>query len=113
VFVDWIKDKKIFLTDKNDNYRKYDDRLSDKEKNEDRPFKEISEEQQIINAAYAMREKVFQEGFKPREIYSKEIPQLVDDLGDVLGDFAIQQIAQQIDISPRAGGGKRIVIRPK
>lgn len=34
----------------------------------------------VEGAAYAVREKVFQEGFGPRNIYSKEIPKLIKDL---------------------------------
>ncbi|RZK45977.1 MAG: hypothetical protein EOO97_00130 [Pedobacter sp.] len=112
VFREWIKNKQIFLTEKNDYHRKMDDRLSKKERTEDRPFKELTEDEQIDQAAYAMREKVYQEGFKPRHIYSKEIPKLVEDLGAALNDFCIQQIHQLINIQPREGGGKRVIVKP-
>lgn len=99
--LDWIITKNIQLKDNEKYY------------GEPSPFKEVTEEAKQRSLAFAIREKIFQEGFKPREIYSKEIPKLVEDLGEVLADFAVQNIAQQININPRAGGGKRIVIRPK
>lgn len=110
VFKDWIKEKKLFLTDKNDEHRKYDDRLSDKEKSQDRPFKELTEDEKIEKAAWGMAQKVFQEGFKPRKIYSKEIPKLIEDLQKELTDFAIQQIENQITLQPREGGGNRTIV---
>lgn len=83
-FIDWIKTKNI-----------------------QSPFKELTEEQKINNAAYAMREKVFQTGIKPRNIYSKEIPQLLEDLQNELADFAVQQLVQNIDVKENS---KRIII---
>lgn len=112
VFKEWIKNKQIFLTEKNDKHRKYDDRLSDSEKQKDRAFKELTDEQLIERAAWGMAKKVFNEGFKPRHIYSKEIPQLVQEVEQELQGFVLQQINQVIDINPRKGGGNRIVIKP-
>ncbi len=51
-----------------------------------------------------------QEGFKGRDLYEKEIPQLIDDLSDALGDFVVQQFNQIIDINPKDGGGNRIIL---
>lgn len=113
VFKQWIKDKKIFLTPLNDKHREADTRLSMKERTEDRPFKELTEEQLINKAAWGMAKKVYNEGFKPRDLYEKEIPKLVEDLANALGDFSVQQISQQIDIKPREGGGKRIILPQK
>lgn len=46
--------------------------------------------------AYAIREKVFQEGFKPRNVYSKEIPRLVDDLTRQIADFSVDRIKHKL-----------------
>lgn len=111
VIKQWIKDKKLFLTDKNDYHRKFDDRLSPTEKAKERPFKELTEDEKINNAAWGIATKIYQQGMKPRKIYSKEIPRLVEDLQQELGDFVVQQINQAIDINPKAGGGNRIIIK--
>ncbi len=103
-FVEWIKKKKSFLTDKNDYHRKYDKTDSGKE----RPFKELTEEQKITNAAYAVREKVFQEGFAPKNLYSKELPKLISDVEKELANFVMQSIIQVVDVKPEA---KRIIIK--
>lgn len=110
-FLDWVKAKQIFLTEKNDKFRVYDMRLSKKDRTKDRPVKELTDDQKRTNAAYAMRESVFQDGIEPKNIYEKEIPQLVDELAEVIANFSVQYILQQIDINPRAGGGKRIIIK--
>lgn len=111
VFKEWIKNKQVFLTSKNDEHRKYDKRLSDKEKSEDRPFKELTEDEKIERASWAISTKVFNEGIKPRKIYSKEIPKLIEDLQSQLADFAIQQIQQNITIQPKEGGGNRTIVK--
>jgi hypothetical protein len=90
VFKQWIKDKNIRLV----NNEKY--------KGEASPFKELTEDEQITKAAWGMATKVYNEGFKPRKIYSKEIPQLVDDLANELGDFMIQALNQVIDVKESA-----------
>ncbi|GAA4326159.1 hypothetical protein [Flaviaesturariibacter amylovorans] len=108
-FIDWVKSKQGFLTAKNDYHRKMDDRISDQERSEDRPFKELTDQQKIERAAWAVSTKIFNEGFRPRRIYSKEIPKLIDDLTAQFTDFAIQQINQKIDINPRDGGGNRTI----
>ena len=111
VFVQWIKDKKLTLTDKNDYHRKHDDRLSPKEREEDRPMKELTEEEQIDRAAWGMARKVFNEGIRPRHIYSKEIPKLVEDLQQDIASMTMQAINQVMSISPKEGGGNRIIIK--
>jgi len=90
VFKQWIKDKNIRLV----NNEKY--------KGEASPFKELTEDEQITKAAWGMATKVYNEGFKPRKIYSKEIPKLVDDLANELGDFMIQALNQVIDVKESA-----------
>jgi hypothetical protein len=97
VFKQWIKDKNIRLV----NNHKY--------KGDDSPFKELTEEQQINNAAWGMATKVFREGFKPRNVYSKEIPKLIEDLSNEVGNFCVQAIVQYIDVKPDA----QRVILPK
>jgi hypothetical protein len=107
---EWIKTKKGFLTKLNDYHRQYDPRLTRKEKKKDRPFKDVDTQKQIDSAAYAIAKSIQQQGIPPRKIYSKEIPQLMDELGEQLGDFMIQQINQVIDVHPREGGENRTII---
>jgi len=90
VFVDWIKRKNINLRD-NAKYR-----------GAESPFKDLTEEQQINSAAWGMAKKVYKEGFRPRNVYSKEIPQLVEELGEVVADFVLQSVNQVIDVKPQA-----------
>lgn len=96
VFKDWIKRKNINLV----NNEKYD-RVEGAS-----PFKELTEEQQINKAAWGMAKKVFKEGFKPRNIYSKEIPQLIKDLQKEVANFCVQAIVQNINVKESA---KRII----
>lgn len=58
------------------------------------PFKELSEEELILKAAYGMRRYIFENGFKPRNIFKKEIPQLKEDLKKSIKDFAEGSIRQ-------------------
>lgn len=97
VFRDWIKRKNINL--KNSRAMGFEERS---------PFEDLSEDKQINSAAWAMATKVYKEGFKPRKIYSKEIPQLLKDLEKEIADFAVQYLVQQVDIKPSA---KRIIIK--
>lgn len=94
VFKEWIKRKNINLVD-NENYR-----------GEPSPFKDLTEEQKINSAAWGMAKTIYKEGFKPRNIYSKEIGQLVNDLQQEIADFCVQAITQSIDVKPSA---KRII----
>lgn len=96
VFKDWIKRKNINLKD------------NAKFRGEESPFKELTEEQQINKAAWGMAKKVYKEGFKPRNIYSKELPQLLSELEANIEDFAIQSIINAIDVKPQA---KRQIIK--
>ena len=96
VFKNWIKRKNINLR----NNAKY--------KGNESPFKELSEDKQIDKAAWGMATKVYKEGFKPRNVYSKEIPQLVEELGEVIADFVLQSVNQVIDVKP---SGRRNIVR--
>lgn len=89
VFRDWIKRKGINTV----NNPTYGDEAA---------FANLTEEQQINKVAWAMAKKVYKEGFKPRNIYSKEIPKLVDDLGELIANFTAQYIVQAIDVKPEA-----------
>lgn len=97
VFKDWIKRKNINLT--NSRSLGFDERSD---------FDSLTEDQQINKAAWGMAKKVFKEGFKPRNVYSKEIPQLIKELEKEIVDFAVQYLVQQVDVKPNA---KRIIVK--
>lgn len=46
------------------------------------------------SVAYAIRENIFKEGIAPTHVYSREIPQLVEDIKKEIADFTIDQIIQ-------------------
>ena len=48
------------------------------------------------SVGYAIRETVFQKGLKPRNVYSKELPKLLDDLEDIIGSAAINVVLKNI-----------------
>jgi hypothetical protein len=75
----WIKDKSISLT-----------------KDEG---SELSEEQKINNAAWAISKKIYKDGIKPRNIYSKEIPQLLADLDREITNFASDATVIVVDVN--------------
>lgn len=83
-FIEWIKKKNITLR----NNAKY--------KGKESEFKHLTKEQEIESAAYAIREKVFQEGVKPRNVYSKEIPKLIEDCGKELGELIVKEILRKL-----------------
>lgn len=94
VFKEWIKDKNIRLIN------------NEKLRGEPSPFKELTEEEQIEKVAWGMAKNVFKKGFKPRNVYSKEIPKLVEDLQKEIADFAVQSLIQSIDVKESA---KRVI----
>jgi hypothetical protein len=79
-FIEWIKRKNINLR----NNEKYGGKGSE--------FKKLSKEEQIESAAYAIRESVYQKGFKPRKIYSKEIPKLIEDVKNEVSNYMVETI---------------------
>lgn len=95
VFKDWIKEKNIRLVD---NAKYYGD---------ESPFKQIDEETAIENAAWAMSRKVFEDGFKPRNIIEREYPKLIEDLKEQVANFCVQAIVQFVSVKEDA---KRIIL---
>lgn len=85
-FKQWIAAKNIQLRD------------NAKYKGKESPVKHLTEEDQINNAAYAMREKVFQEGQAPGNVYTKEIPKLVEELEKEIADFCAEKFLNNITI---------------
>lgn len=84
VFAEWIKTKNIQL--RNEEF--YGGNPSS--------FEEMNNDTLVNRAAYAMREKVYRDGFKPRNIYSKEIPQLISDVQQTVTDFVTNFLTQTI-----------------
>ncbi len=98
VFKQWIKDKNIRLVNNETYYGKPS------------PFSKLTEEEQITKAAWGMSMKVFQDGYKPRKIFSKEIPQLIEELQEQIADFCVQAIVSSIDVKESA---KRVILPKK
>jgi hypothetical protein len=94
VFKKWIMDKNIRL-ERNEQFR-----------GEPSPFNELTEEEQISKAAWGMAKNIQKKGFKAKNVYSKEIPQLEEELKTELEQFMIQSLVQIIDVKP---SGKRII----
>lgn len=97
--IEWIKRRNINLV----NEEQFGTDGSD--------FKHLSEDEQIEKVAWAISTKIFQEGFAPRDLYEKEIPQLIKDIQKNVKDFTVSYIKQSIKIDPRKGGKNRIVIK--
>lgn len=83
-FLQWVKTRNL------------QNRNADKFFKEGSPFKNVTEEDKQKSLAYAIREKVFRDGFKPRNVYTKEIPGLISDLQDQIPNFAAEQVVQQL-----------------
>lgn len=90
IFKNFIKQKNLSLRNNATYYGK------------ESPFKGLSKEEQINQAAWGMAMNIFNYGFKPRNIYSKEIPKLVSDLEEQIPNFVMQQVSQQINVKPSA-----------
>ncbi|WP_316841379.1 hypothetical protein [Pedobacter gandavensis] len=95
VFLAWIKAKNIQLRN-NATYG-----------GEESKFKDLTEEEQQLQVAWAISTKIYREGFKPRHIYSKHIDSLISDLENEITGFAIQQLVQNINIKPQANQVRR------
>lgn len=95
VFEEWIKEKNI-NTENNEKYRGDPSR-----------FKNITKDDKIRSAAWAISKKIFSDGFRPRNIYSKEIPKLIEELKNEVADFCVQSIVQSIDVKESA---QRVII---
>jgi hypothetical protein len=57
-------------------------------------FENLTEEEQIRTVAFLMQRAVFEYGFKPRNIFSKELPQLKEDLKKSIKGFAADSIKE-------------------
>jgi len=55
-------------------------------------FKESDKE----SMAYAISEKIFQRGMAPTNVYSKEIPKLIEDVSEGLADFFVHQVIKNL-----------------
>lgn len=95
VFKEWIKEKNIRLSE---NHLKY---------GKNSPFQHLTEEQQINSVAWGMARNIYKHGFKPRNIFSKEIPQLINDLKEEISGFVVQSFIQVLNVKESA---KRVII---
>lgn len=82
VFIDWIETKNIQLR----NNAHYKGKTSS--------TAHLTNTTDIESAAYAMREKVFHNGMPPKNVYSKEIEKLADDLAEDIAGFTVNNILQ-------------------
>ena len=49
-----------------------------------------------------MANKIYKDGIKPRDVYEKEIPGLIEALQKQIADFCVQYITNNIDVKPEA-----------
>ncbi|WP_326980852.1 hypothetical protein U0033_28195 [Chitinophaga sancti] len=84
--IDWITTKNIQLRDE------------ERYHGEPSKFAHLDNEAKIKSAAYAISNHIFNHGFEGKGFYSKEIPQLINDLKSQFANFCVQQISQQIDV---------------
>ncbi|PUZ23439.1 hypothetical protein DCC81_23970 [Chitinophaga parva] len=83
VFIDYIKTKNLQLRNNETYYGKPS------------PHKDLTDEEEIEKAAHAMAMSIFKKkGIKPRDIYSREIPQLIKDIQSLVTGFAAEQIKE-------------------
>ena len=95
VFEAWIREKNIQLRE---NHLKT---------GKPSPFKHLDTDKLIKSASWGMAKNVFKYGFKPRNIFSKEIPQLVEDLQKEISGFVVQSFIQHLNVKESA---KRVII---
>ncbi|TWR26910.1 hypothetical protein FPZ42_07700 [Mucilaginibacter achroorhodeus] len=61
------------------------------------PFDDMKgDDKAIKSASWAMAKKVYNEGFKPQDIFSKELPKLVEDLSKSVAGFTADLITSGI-----------------
>lgn len=82
VFIDYVTEKNLTLR----NQAQFFEGES--------PFKDISKEDEIRTLAVLIQKKVFEEGFKPRNVFAKEIPQLKEDLKKSIKNFGKEAIKE-------------------
>lgn len=106
-FQEFIEAIKQWIIRKNINYRD-----NKKYSGKETPFKtEVSDEKLLDRAAYAITKSIYNEGIEPKNLYEKEIPKLIEDVQKMVAEFAVQYFNQVIEINPKSGGGKRIIIK--
>jgi len=62
-------------------------------------------------AKFAIAQSIYRHGIAPKDLYEKEIPQLIEELKKEIADFMVQHINQAIDLHPSKGGGNRIILK--
>ncbi len=82
IFKDYIKAKNIQLRNNTTYYGNAS------------PYANLTDDEQIEKAAWGMAMKVFREGIKPRNVYTKELDQLVQDVNENVGEFVKENISQ-------------------
>jgi hypothetical protein len=85
VFIELIKSQNIQLRNE-ENYAGDPSRFEDLD----------GDEKAIEKAAWAMSTKIWNEGFRGHSVYSKEIPQLIDDIQQQVSDFTVNFLTAQI-----------------
>lgn len=82
VFIDYVKRKNINLA----NQAQFFEGES--------PFADLTEDEKIKRTAQYLQVMTFRYGFKPRNIFAKEIPQLKEDLKNSIRDFGKNAIKE-------------------
>lgn len=106
-FSEFVEAIKEWIVRKNINLRD-----NEKYSGKETPFKNTASDQNLLDkAAYAITKSIYNEGIEPKNLYEKEIPKLIEDIQNIVSDFSVQFINQVIDIKPKGGGGKRIILK--
>lgn len=82
VFIDYIKEKNLLATNQAQFFTG------------ESPFKDLTDEEKIEQMAILMQKYIFENGFKPRNVFAKEIPQLTDELKVSIKDFGVKSIKE-------------------
>lgn len=88
IFADWIRSKNVKV--RNTSYH-----LGT---GNDQVIPVDDDDKTIKRAAYAMARDRFEKGAEPKPIFKKEIPRLVQDAANVVGNITVQDILSNLDL---------------
>ena len=75
------------------------------------PTAELTEEEQITKAAWAISTHIFQHGIRPKHLFENEIPLLISDIKLNLSKFVVQQLVLDITGEFKNTPANRIILK--